>query len=111
MQKTFIPIILFVLLVLEGVAIDFIPHSIIPEYLMIVPHWTLIFLILVAQFYDKEDTFFAIVYAIVFGLLVDIIYTDLLGVYMFVYPLSIYIITLLKRLFQSNLIIASILTI
>lgn len=103
MKRLLIPLILFSLLVFEGVAIDFLPGKFIGTEIMIVPHWVLIFLILVSVFYDQESTIYAIVYGVIFGLFIDVVYTSVLGVYMFIYPLGIYITHLLKRVFQRNI--------
>src|SRR5690625_3735277 len=109
MKKLIIPIILFLLLVLEGVAIELLPFNLIPIHYLIVPHWVFVFLVLVNLFFDTSETFFSIIYAVIFGLLIDIVYTDFLGIYMFVYPLSIYVISLLKNIFQANFYITMLL--
>lgn len=101
---------LFLFLVLEGVAIELLPFHIIPIHYLIVPHWVFVFLVLVNLFFDTSETFFGIIYAVIFGLLIDIVYTDYLGVYMFVYPFSIYMISLLKQIFQANIYITILLS-
>ena len=93
----------FLLLISEGIALDLLPASLTSSDTLIVPHWVLMFLILIAVLYDTDETFFSIIYGIVFGLLIDIVYTDVLGVYMFVYPFALYIAHLLKRLLQTNI--------
>src|SRR5690625_5208293 len=109
MKKLIIPVILFLLLVLEGVAIELLPVSLFPIHYLIVPHWVFIFLVIVMLFYDTSETFFGIIYAVIFGLLIDIVYTDFLGIYMLVYPFSIYIDSLLKQVFQANFYITMLL--
>ncbi len=103
MKRLVFPLILFLLLVSEGVALDLLPSSLTSSDTLIVPHWVLMFLILISLFYDTNDTFFAIVYGVCFGLLVDVVYTGVLGAYMFVYPFSLYMVHLLKRFLQTNL--------
>ncbi|MEI3605831.1 rod shape-determining protein MreD [Pseudogracilibacillus sp. SE30717A] len=103
MKRLLFPLILFLLLVSEGVALDLLPSFLTSSDTLIVPHWVLMFLILVCLFYDTSETFFAIVYGVCFGLLVDVVYTGVLGVYMFIYPFSLYIVHLLKRFLQTNL--------
>lgn len=103
MKRLIFPVILFLLLVSEGIALDLLPAALTSSDTLIVPHWVLIFLILIGLFYDSDETFFSIIYGIVFGLLIDIVYSGILGVYMFVYPFSLYIAHLLKRLLQTNL--------
>lgn len=106
MKRLFFPIILFIILVTEGVAIDFLPNVLASTDILITPHWVFVFLLLISLFYDTNDTFFAIFYGVIFGLLIDIVYTGVLGVYMFVYPFAIYIVHLLKRFLQANLYMA-----
>lgn len=103
MKRLLLPLILFLLLVFEGVAIDFLPAKFIGAEIMIIPHWVLIFLILISIFYDQETTIYAIIYGVIFGLLIDVVYTSVLGVYMFTYPLGAYIAHLLKRILQTNI--------
>lgn len=103
MKRLYLPLLLFLLLVFEGVAIDFLPVNFIGAEIMIVPHWVLIFLILINIFYDQETTVYAIIYGVIFGLLIDVVYTNVLGVYMFTYALGAYITHLLKRILQTNI--------
>lgn len=100
-------IILFILLVLQGIAIDLLPSSLTTSDVLIVPHWLLLFLTLIAIKYDRNETFYAIIYAIIFGLLIDIVYTGTLGIYMFVYPVAVYTAHILKRMFQTNIVVSS----
>lgn len=104
MKKLLLPCILFFLLVFEGIALDLLPSKLLSTNILLVPHWVLLFLILITLFYDKEDTFYSIIYGILFGLLVDVVYTGVLGVYMFVYPFTLYIVHLLKSFLQTNLV-------
>src|SRR5699024_5640405 len=78
--------------------------------MLITPHWIFIFLLLVSLLYDTNDTFFAIVYGVAFGLLIDIVYSGVLGVYMFVYPFTLYIVHLIKRFVQTNFYMIMIVT-
>lgn len=103
MKRLFFPLILFLILVCEGIAIELLPPAFVSSDMFITPHWVFIFLLLMSLFYDKEDTFFAIIYGVIFGLLIDVVYTGILGVYMFVYPFIIYIVHLLKRFLQTNI--------
>jgi len=103
MKRLVFPLILFILLVSEGVALDLLPAGLTSSDTLIVPHWVLIFLMLINLFYDKTDTHFSIINAVFFGLLIDVVYTDILGAYMFVYPFSVYIVHLLKRFLQTGL--------
>lgn len=102
MRQIYILFILFFLVVLEGVSQDFLPESIISSDIMIVPHWIFVFLVLVSTFYDENSSYFSVILAIIFGLLIDIVYTDILGVYMIAYTITLFVHQKIARLFQSN---------
>ncbi|GGA85918.1 rod shape-determining protein MreD [Ornithinibacillus halotolerans] len=103
MRHIILPLLLLLFVVLEGVALDILPSSLIDGNLMITPHWVLMFLILITIFYDDNNSIHSIIYALIFGLLIDIAYTGILGVYMFTYGLVIYVIHGMKKLLHSNI--------
>lgn len=103
MSRLLFFIILFFVLIFEGIALKLLPETIINTNLLIVPHWGFIFLVLMALFYDQTESYYSVLYACIFGFLVDIVYTNILGVYMFTYPVAIYVIHLLKRVFHTNI--------
>ncbi len=102
MKRLYLPLILFLFIVLEGVALDLLPNQLLSTSTLIVPHWVLVILIYIVIFYDLEDTYYSIVYGVIFGLLIDIVYTGVLGIYMFSYGFGIYIIHELRRLVHTN---------
>ncbi|APC48135.1 rod shape-determining protein MreD [Virgibacillus halodenitrificans] len=106
MKRLFLPFFLFLFLVSEGVALELLPPSLITGNLLIVPHWVFMFLVLIAIFYDKEDTYYSVLYGFIFGLLIDIVYTGVLGVYMFSYALVIYVIHGLKKMLHGNVFVS-----
>ncbi|MEC5422043.1 rod shape-determining protein MreD [Virgibacillus sp. C22-A2] len=103
MKRLYIPLFLFLFLVLEGVALELLPVNLVMSNLYIIPHWVLVFLVLIAIFYDRENTYFSVLYGLIFGLLIDIVYTGILGVYMFSYGMVIYIIHGLIKLLHGNI--------
>lgn len=111
MKRLYLPLILFLLLVLEGVALELLPTVFFMSKSFIIPHWIFIFLLLITVFYDKENTYYSIIYALFFGLLIDVVYTGVLGVYMFSYAAIIYLIHILRRTLHTNFYITMILAI
>src|SRR5690625_8018800 len=102
MKHLYLPLILFLMLNLEGVAIELLPNFLVNTSSLIVPPWVLVLLIFIAIFFDDEDTYYSVLYAVVFGLLIDIVYTNVLDVYMFSYVIIIYIIYDITLLFLNN---------
>lgn len=102
MKRSLIIIILLFILAAEGVAMELLPSAIKYSSLYITPHWILLILILVVTYMYPNDSFIPVVYAASFGLINDIVYTGVLGVYMFVLAMSVYIAQLLSRVLQTS---------
>lgn len=105
MKRIFVLLFLFLFLILEGVAIKFLPSNIVLSDQMFVPHWILIILILVEMFFDRGSSYNALIYAFIFGLLIDVVYTGILGVYMFSYGIVIYMVHVSKKLLHGNFLV------
>src|SRR5699024_5740440 len=88
MKRFYIPFSLFLLLAFKGVAIDLLPTKLLESKLILIPHCVFVFLVLI-----------------------DIVYTDIVGVYMFSYAVGIYIVYVLKKLLHTNFFVTIILTI
>ncbi len=110
-RRLLFPLVLFALLVGEGIALDLLPNILTSAETLIVPHWIFVFLLLIVLFYDNSSTFYGVIYGIIFGIFIDMVYVGVLGVYMFVYPLTLYMMQLLKRLLQNNFPITIIISI
>jgi len=102
MKRIYLPLILLLFVVVEGVALDLLPMQLLSTKALLVPHWVLIILIFIVIFYDLEDTYYSIIYGIIFGLLIDVVYTGVLGIYMFSYGFVIYLIHELRKLVHTN---------
>ncbi|MBP1968799.1 rod shape-determining protein MreD [Virgibacillus natechei] len=111
MKRLYLPFLLFLFLILEGVALELLPAGLIMSDLLIVPHWVLVILLFISVFYDREYTYYSVLYAFIFGLLIDIVYTGILGVYMFSYAFVIYIIQGLRKLLHGNILVTLLLAV
>lgn len=103
MRRAYIFVILIILLAFEGVALDFLPRSMMQSQSLIVSHWVFVFTIYIALYFDTEKTYHGVTLAAIFGLLIDIVYTNVLGVYMFAYFVSTYLIFIMGRSIRINL--------
>ncbi|SDK40769.1 rod shape-determining protein MreD [Sediminibacillus albus] len=111
MKRFYLPLFLLFFLIIEGVAQDFLPNSLVTGQWMVVAHWVLIYLVLISVFYDLEYTYLSVMYGIVFGLMIDVVYTSVLGVYMFIYPLVVYAVHGMKKMLHTNFFVALLLTV
>ncbi|MFZ3576408.1 rod shape-determining protein MreD [Virgibacillus sp. DJP39] len=103
MKRLYLPLILFVFVILEGVAIELLPSDLVMNNLLIIPHWVFVFLLYMAIFYDSDHTYFSVLYGAIFGMLIDIVYTGVLGVYMFAYAFTIYLLHGISKFVHGNI--------
>lgn len=108
MKKLILPLLLTVLFVLESVFVDLLPSTLFNVDRMFIPHFVLIALIFIVVYYNHM---LGLVYALIFGLLFDIVYTEIIGVYMFAYPIISYVLTKVVKVLQTNIFIISFLSV
>src|SRR5690625_2983079 len=104
MKRAIFAILLLLTLAAQGVAIELLPAGMKFADIYIIPHRLLMMLILQVTYEETDNTLIPILYGAIFGLITDIVYTGILGIYMFVLALSVYVVQLLHRLFQTNYI-------
>ncbi|GAA0456855.1 rod shape-determining protein MreD [Alkalibacillus silvisoli] len=102
MKVFLLPLFMFLFFVSQSVAAELIPDSVWLGNLYYIPHWTLIFAILIVTFYDKEHSYVGLLNGLAFAFLTDLVYTSILGVYLLAYGLSLYFIHVLKRFLHKN---------
>lgn len=97
---------LFVLFLIEGTVFQvFAPEQYDFEF-QLIPRFVTVVVLLVGIYISPM---FGVIFGMIFGLLHDLIYTDLVGVYLFGIAVSAYIIGYLSKVFQLNLFIALVL--
>lgn len=111
MKRYFIALFCLLLLVMQGMAMGWLPSGLVYSNILITPHWVLVFVFFIAIFYDRDHTYAAVWFGLGFGLLIDVVYTGVLGVYMVSYALVAYVVHGLNRWLHSSFIGASLLTI
>lgn len=102
MKRFLLAFIIFFAFLFESIFVELVPAERFGIDRFFVPRFTIVLIMLIAFFYNRNK---AILYAIIFGLLFDIIYTDIIGVYMFSFPLIVYIISLFKKVLHTNLLV------
>ncbi|SIS36649.1 rod shape-determining protein MreD [Salimicrobium flavidum] len=109
MRHIWLSLLALLFIVMEGMVVNLLPPSLLFAEWFIIPHWTLVFLLLMSIYFDSSETYVSLWYALVSGLFIDIIYTDILGVHMMVYVIVVYIIHGVNKLLQSNLLVVALL--
>lgn len=102
MREVKLFLFLFVFFILQGTVMQVFTPSWFGYHFVVVPHFVLIGVIMIGLFYDRAH---AVWYGILFGLLDDLIYTTILGVYAFCIPLTAYLLSYLAKAFHLYLVI------
>lgn len=108
MIRSVIPLMVTVLFFMEPVFSLFSPIAYGDQLLTLVPRFVFVFLIFIAAYGRKKD---AIVYGIVFGLLYDIFYIDIIGVYAFLYPIISLLAAWVVRIIHRHILTVVVLSI
>ncbi|EIT85340.1 cell-shape determining protein [Fictibacillus macauensis ZFHKF-1] len=107
MSKFILPLVTYLAFIIEGTVIQ----TVTPEHYgysyILIPHFSFVFIVLMACYLPPRVS---LIYALIFGLLTDLMYTDLIGIYMFSTALVAYLITVLSRYMFSNFLIAVVLS-
>lgn len=106
MIRSVIPLIAIILFFFEPVFSMFSPLAFGGELYTLVPRFVIVYLIFISIFYSQK---YAIVSGIILGLLYDMFYIDIIGLYAFLYPLICFIATKLIRYVNRHVIVVSLL--
>lgn len=104
MRRLIIPAFVLLFFVLESIFVELLPSELFSSDRIFVPHFLLIVILFLAVYGGKTQ---GLVYAAIFGLLFDIVYTEIIGVYLFLYPLLTYIVIKAMKLVHSHLVVVT----
>ena len=102
MIRLFAPLILFILFISESIFVE-IAGEWFYQTNIYSPKFIFIALVFLA-FYGPKKYFFG--FSIFFGLLTDVVYSEVIGVYLFSFPVLCYLVYLIKSAVQNNYFIA-----
>jgi rod shape-determining protein MreD len=102
----FLPFAIFMLFfIIESLFVELFPVRFLTEGHILVPRFLLAGILLLTIYGSKKQ---GIWYGLLFGLMFDIVYTEVIGIYLFMFPLTAYFVSKLMKILQSNIIIATI---
>lgn len=108
MKKFLLPLLFLFLFLLESLFVQFLPEEIFGRDRIIAPHFLFAALLFLTIFVGKKQ---GIIYGAIFGLLFDIVYVEIIGIYLFLYPFIAYLVSKVMHIMQANIIIAFLVTI
>ncbi|MGB2991760.1 MAG: rod shape-determining protein MreD [Paenisporosarcina sp.] len=105
MKRFIVPAIAVVLFYLEPVFGLFSPLDINGEYRYLIPRFLIMYLIFISIYYSRNR---AMAYALLFGLLYDVFFIDIIGLYSFLYPLICLLASYIVKFIHQNLLVTTI---
>lgn len=108
MKKFLLPLLFLLLFIFESLFVQLLPKSLIEGPTIIAPHFLLVAILLLTIYGSEKH---GILYGMAFGFLFDIVYTEILGIYLFLFPLIAYFISKIMKVLQVNLFTSSLVSI
>jgi rod shape-determining protein MreD len=102
-RKFLLPLLFLLIFIVESLFVEYLPEKVFGFERIFVPHFLFITILFLTIFVGKKH---GIIYAAIFGLLFDVVYVEIIGVYLFLFPFISYLIYKLLQVVQSNIITA-----
>jgi rod shape-determining protein MreD len=106
-KKLLLPLLFLFFFLLESLFVQFLPARIFGHEYILVPHFLFGALLFLTIYVGKKQ---GILYALIFGLIFDIVYIEIIGIYLFLYPVICYFAAKVMRIINMNFIIAILMT-
>ncbi|MBC1243550.1 rod shape-determining protein MreD [Listeria welshimeri] len=103
-----LPAIMVGTFILEGVFSLQFGNGLFNDKHLFIPHFLLVMLTIMTCFYKRNTT---LVYAFILGLLFDIYYTGVMGIYFAIFPFTVYITDKFMKVLQNNIFLVGLITI
>ncbi|MDE3839767.1 rod shape-determining protein MreD [Bacillus methanolicus] len=108
MNRFLLPVMLAAFFVIESVFVQLLPDGTFTSDRILVPRFLIIAIFFLTVYGNKQ---YGIIYGFVFGLLFDVFYTEILGIYLFLFPLMAYVVSKMMKVLQTNIVIVTIVSI
>lgn len=104
MKKFLLPALISFCFILESLFVELWPVDLFDKHWIIVPRFLMILIVFVTVYVGRKQ---GILYGFIFGLLFDVVYTEIIGIYLFMLPLIAYLIAWIMKIMQSNIFVVS----
>lgn len=108
MRRYLLPVLFTACFLFESIFLELLPAKYFHHDNILVPHLVMIALFFLTIYGNRN---LGILYSFIFGLLYDVIYIEIIGIYLFMFPLISYIVSKLMKVLQNNLLIITVVTI
>lgn len=102
MKKLLLPLLFLFLFVFESIFIEFLPLKMFGHEVIFAPRFLLIAILFFTIFGDVKQ---GILTGFIMGLLFDVVYTGIIGIYLVLFPLIAYLVSKIMKALQANAVI------
>lgn len=88
--------------------VELLPERVFASEHILVPHFLLVTILFMTMYAGRKQ---GIIYGAIFGLLFDVVYTGVIGIYLFMYPLIAYVVAKIMRILQLNILSVTIVSV
>jgi rod shape-determining protein MreD len=103
-----LPAMFVFLFILESLFVELLPAELFNSDRILAPHFLMAGILFLTAYLSPKH---GILYGFIFGLLFDVVYTEIIGVYLFLFPLMAYLCAIMMRMLQTNILIVSFLSV
>lgn len=104
MRKLVIPLFIAFLFLFESLFVNIFIGGYYHGHLIFVPRFLMLFFVFLAVFGNYRT---AVIYSAIAGFIFDITYTEVLGIYLFVFPIITYLVSKAMKILHNNLFMIS----
>jgi len=103
-KRFLVPLLLAFLFVFEGLFAQLFPADLFNGDYIFVPRILVITIFFLTIYGSLKH---GIIYGFVFGLVFDMVYTEVIGIYFFLFPLSAFLFSKIMKVIQTNIVFVS----
>lgn len=107
MIRFLLPALFAFLFILESLFVELLPAELFNSDRILVPHFLMAGILFLTAYLSPKH---GIIYGLIFGFLFDVVYTEIIGIYLFMFPVIAYMFANMMRVLQTNILIVSILS-
>ncbi|RFU71583.1 rod shape-determining protein MreD [Peribacillus saganii] len=108
MSKFILPLVALLFFISESLFVTLFSGELYNSEQIFVPRFIMVFLVFLTIYGSRK---MGVIYGFILGLLFDAVYTEILGIYMFLFPILCYLISKAMKVLQTNLFIVLIVSV
>ena len=107
MIRFLLPAMFAFLFILESLFVELLPAELFNSDRILAPHFLMVGILFLTAYLSPKH---GIMYGFIFGLLFDVVYTEIIGIYLFMFPFIAYLFANMIRVLQTNVLVVSLLS-